>query len=462
MRDCDVIIIGGGPTGVFLGNLLGARGIRVVIVEKEAQTYDLPRAVHFDGEVMRLFQSAGLAEAVFATVRVNPGMLFKDPSGKVLVDWSRDTGIGPMGWHESYRCHQPGLERVLRQGLARFPGVTFLGDCNATGLSQDGDHVTVSTDAGAFRARYVVACDGAASPVRHWLGIEMEDLGFRERWLVVDLGLLRDRPDLGDHSIQFCDPKAPATYVRGTGMRRRWEIRMEPGDPDAFDEAEIWSRLQRWITPEEAEIERAATYTFRSRLARRWQAGRVFLAGDAAHQMPPFMGQGMCAGFRDAANLAWKLAAVLDGASEGVLASYESERVPNARAFIELSTDLGRLINRTIEGTAPEGRMHSIWPGLGPGLGPRNRAAGRLVPQVGRADDAAPQGFYVLARVGVELGVPSVVGAEDWLDGQRAFGVIVRPDGYALDQARDAAELEARLAAHADLLAAVPDRLGFA
>ncbi len=457
-QETGVAVVGCGPVGALLANLLGRRGLRVAVLERQARIYDLPRAVHFDGETMRVFQSAGLAGAILPETRVNPGMLFRDPASKVLVDWSRDTGTGPQGWAESYRCHQPGVERALRAGMARFPGITFHPGTEVTGLAQDEGGVTLQTSAGPLRAGHVVACDGAGSLLRQALGIGQEDLGFEERWLVADLSLTRPRPDLGDHSVQFCDPDRPATYVRGVGDRRRWEIRLDPGDPDEFSPEQTWAWLARWIGPGDARLERSAVYVFRSRLARRWRAGRVLLAGDAAHQMPPFMGQGLCAGVRDAANLAWKLAALQGGAAPDLLDSYETERAPNARAFIALSVDLGRLINRTARGEVPEGRMRSIWPDLGPGLGERDRTGGVLVPQPvtggQRADEAARGGFWVLARGPLETALPLVRGGEDWLAERGLAAALVRPDGYALAGAADAEALRRAEAVHASLIRA--------
>ena len=454
----DVAIIGCGPTGAFLGNLLGSRGLRVSIFEKQPEIYDLPRAVHFDGEVMRLFQSARLADAVRPMTRTNPGMLFKDDAGKTLVDWSRDVEIGPMGWHESYRFHQPDLEGLLREGLHRFPDVKLLTGVSVQSLSQDNNGVSVLTQNSEERARFAVICDGAGSTFRGHVADAFCDLGFEERWLVADVILKRDRPDLGDYSIQHCNANAPATYVRGVGRRRRWECRIAEDDPDKFDPDETWARLARWITPEDATLERSAVYTFRSRIADNWRKERTFLAGDVAHQMPPFMGQGMCAGLRDAGNLAWKLACVCNGADARILDSYQSERDPNARAFIKRSVKLGQLINQTVQGRKPKGKMISIWPTLGPGLGVDDPLAGQLVPQIGRFDDAAPNGFYALVRNPLELPIPEVVDAKDWLEANDTFGVIVRPDFYALASARDKDGFIAGVHSHSKLIQTTPAR----
>lgn len=441
ITDTDIAVIGAGPVGLTLAHLLGARGLRVHLLEKQPSPYLLPRAVHLDAEAMRIFQSAGLAAAILPQTHVNPGMLFKDAEGRVLVDWSRDPLLGPLGWHESYRCHQPGIEAVLRDTLPRRPTVRLDMGRAVTGLRQDAQGVQLDTADGPVSALYVIACDGAASPLREWLGITTHDLGFEERWLVTDLILTRPRADLGDHSIQHCNPDRPATYVRGVGDRRRWEIRLDAEAPDQLPETAIWRYLAPWITPQEATLERAAIYTFRSRIARRWRCSRVFLAGDAAHQMPPFMGQGLCAGLRDAANLAWKLAATLNGADPAFLDSYETERAPNVRAFIDLSVALGRLINQTAAGVVPEGRLQSIWPPLGPGLGPREGLAGTLAPQPDRLDDRAPTGAYILAKAPQNAPVPTFTEAKDWLHDQNIGACLVRPDGYILDTASDAPTL---------------------
>ena len=437
--ETDVAIIGGGPIGTLLANLLGRRGHRVTVLEKQVQPYALPRAIHFDGEAMRCFQATGLAAQILPHTHVGKGMLFKDRDGKTLIDWSRDQEIGPMGWHESYRFYQPGLEQVLRDGLTRFDHVTLLSGQEVTQITQSDHRVSLITTAGKqIDAAYVIGADGTNSFTRAAMGSDLHDLGFNERWLVVDALLTRPRGDLGDHSIQFCDPDAPATYVRGVGARRRWELRLSPDDPETLDDAHVWEKLKRWITTQDATLERHAIYTFRSRIATKWQVGRCLIAGDAAHQMPPFMGQGMCAGVRDAANLEWKLSAVLRGANAALLNSYQSEREANARAFIDKSVALGRLINQTAQGHLPEGRMTSIWPKLGPGLGPRDGAEGGLAPQITTpqgqlADDAALQDFYLLSATPLDMpGWTTVTGAQDWLSEQGYSTAMIRPDGYCL------------------------------
>ena len=293
----DVAIVGFGPTGATLANLLGLCGLRVALLERERGIPRLPRAVHFDGEVMRIFQAIGVADRVAAVSRVNAGMRFVDPAGRLLLDWPRPQQVGPQGWHPSYRFHQPDLETILRYRLSSVPNVDVVLGADVTAIAQDAELVAIAYREGdrqhTLTARYVVGCDGARSLVRTHITSRAEDLGFHERWLVIDLLLRRERPDLGDFTIQYCHPQTPATYVRGPGLRRRWEIAIaDLPDAQALAPANIWQRLARWLTPADAEVERAAVYTFHSVIASSWRRGRLLIAGDAAHQTPPFMGVG--------------------------------------------------------------------------------------------------------------------------------------------------------------------------
>ena len=453
----DVAIVGCGPVGALIANLLGRRGLSVAVIEKQPKPYPLPRAIHFDGEAMRAFQAAGLADAVLPHTHVGKGMLFQDSTGRTLIDWSREQVLGPMGWFESYRFHQPGLEAALVSGLERFDRVSLRRGVSVDGIVQTKADVTLTlSDDSTLTARHVVACDGAQSTLRQQQDMGWTDLGFQERWLVVDAQLTRSRPDLGDHSIQHCHAKYPATYVRGTGDRRRWEIRLSDSDPDSPTDAQVWQKLARWITPADAQLDRAAVYVFRSGVATRWQQGRVLLAGDAAHQMPPFMGQGMCAGVRDAANLCWKLALAVQRESTDLLDSYQSEREANVRAFINRSMALGRLINQTDPDRLPQGQMKSIWPDLGPGLGPRDGIGGKLAPQ-GRttdghlADDLSFPGFHLLCRDSLtdafsQALLPCVVDDTGWLGDHGLAAALIRPDGYALAGVKTVDDLPKALA----------------
>ncbi len=484
----DVAIVGCGPVGAMLANLLGLQGIRTLVLEREAAVYPLPRALHFDDEVMRLLQTVQLADQMVPLVHVSPGMRFVDEAGRVLLDWSRPMERGPQGWFASYRFHQPELERVLRDGFARFPCVTMHGRAEVFAIEQQPDHVLLRYEdlatggLRACRARYVVGCDGARSLVRRLIGAPMEDLGFHERWLVVDTILKRDRPDLGDYSIQHCHAARPATYVRGTGRRRRWEIAVHPAEDGAAiaEPNRVFELLAPWVGPEDVDLERAALYTFHSAIATRWRDRRLLIAGDSAHLTPPFLGQGMCAGMRDVGNLAWKLARVLRGQNDdALLDTYETERSPHVREYIELAVRLGGLINtKAMEAAVPgavldggaAARMSSIKPRLGPGVAPgwngwaRQVSAQPTLSDGARMDDRVGYRFAALLRPGFAAALPAgtldrlrrngiailddgAPGPEAILDAADAEALLVRPDRYTLGAAHSAREFEALVSA---------------
>ena len=461
----DVAIVGCGPVGALLANLLGASGLAVEIFDREREIYPLPRAVHFDGEVMRIFQAAGLADAVAAMARASSrGMHFVNAEDRTLMVRRGIDGPGPHGWAGNWYFHQPELERALRDGLARFPDVHVrLG------------HEVASVD--ELKARYVVGCDGARSLVRRAIGSRRIDLGLHQPWLVVDLLCDPTSPRvaaLPDYSIQLCDPARPMTIVNvgkaPGGLRRRWEIMLMPGDdPECVTRPEqFWPMIARWLGPQDATPERAAVYTFHSVVQEGWRKGRLLLAGDSCHQTPPFLGQGMCAGLRDAANLAWKLAAVVKGgAPDTLLDTYESERLPHVRTFIDLAVRLGAVLQETDPEAARardrrfEASVETFdypQPQLGPGcrvaalppvgtIFPQPRLAdGRLMDEaigprfaiVGEA--ALLEGLQVDAVLLPDLGL-------DWLARHKKRAAVLRPDRYVFAVAGDRTELVDAIAA---------------
>jgi 3-(3-hydroxy-phenyl)propionate hydroxylase len=452
----DIAIVGCGPVGALLGNLLGQAGLSVDIYERDREIYDLPRAVHFDGEVMRIFQTAGLAEKVAAATRSSSqGMHFIDAAGRTLMVRRGIEGPGPHGWAGNWYFHQPTLERILRDGLERFANVRLH-------LGQE----VASVD--ELDARYVVGCDGARSLVRRAIGSRQRDLGLHQPWLVVDLlcdPASRRVQALPEYTIQFCDPKRPMTIVNVGGARRRWEIMLMPGDdPGRLIDPEIfWPMMERWLGPEDATVERLAVYTFHSVVQEDWRKGRLLLAGDACHQTPPFLGQGMCAGMRDAANLCWKLTAVVrDGAHDSLLDSYESERLPHVSAFIELAVKLGAVIQAT-DPKAVEERDRRFAKGAEtfdfpqPQLGPGWRVegpspAGTIFPQLRLADgqlmdEVVGQRFAIVGEASLLEGLktnavllPDV--GLDWLTAHDTRAAVLRPDRYVFGLARSREELE--------------------
>lgn len=482
----DVAIVGCGPVGALLANLLGQAGHSVLVFEREAGVYHLPRAAHFDGEVMRVFQSAGLFDAISARVRAgHQGMKFVNAAGQLLLERKGLAGPGPHGHAGNYYFHQPEMEEVLRNGLERFERVRLLSRHDVYAVADAGDHADLRVENMAngelidVRATYVVGCDGARSLVRRMLGSRNLDLGLHQPWLVVDV-ILKRPVDLPSHTVQYCDPARPRTYVNMVGDRRRWEIMLLPGEDPAqvAREDNVWKLLGDHIAREDADFERAVVYTFHSVIAQGWRRGRLMIAGDSAHQTPPFLGQGLCAGVRDAANLAWKLDRVLRELSpDTLLDSYETERAPHVRAFIDLAVRLGAIIQATDPAVAAErdrkfAEAPEVFafpqPLLGGGrLFAGSPEAGTIFPQPrlcdGRLlDEALGAGFGVVARPAFAAHCSSltsqarVVVAHDGdaLDtalAQRGIAAaILRPDRYVFGAARDPAEFAALAAALVD------------
>jgi 2-polyprenyl-6-methoxyphenol hydroxylase-like FAD-dependent oxidoreductase len=426
----DVAIVGCGPVGLLLAILLGQRGHRVHVVERWPEAYPLPRAVHFDHEVGRILQSAGIASALEGRTVAAPTYEWRNAAGQTLISFGRDTERSLSGWPESNMVRQPELEGILAERARALPSVSIERGAEVVGLELaiDGAVILVRASTGRtrpLRARYVVGCDGANSSVRGWIGSGWHDLGFHFDWLVVDVEPCDPRWD-GPINWQLCDPARPTTLVSGGPGRRRWEFMRLPHETidDLNSESTAWRLLAPWgVRPDNAKLERHAVYTFGARWADRWRCGRALLAGDAAHQMPPFAGQGMCAGLRDAANLAWKLDLVLGGrAREALLDTYQTERAPHVAAMIEMSVALGRIIcvADPAEALARDERMiaearersapvSARLPALGPGcLAPTSPAAGALFVQdlvrrgaaSGRFDDVVGRGFSLVSTVG--------------------------------------------------------------
>ena len=350
-----VIVVGAGPAGCTAALLLADSGIPVTLLERYPQPHPLPRAVHLDDEVARILDRIGVSEGFLARSRPGSGLRLLDAGRRVMAEFSRDQQPGQHGFPQANMFHQPDLEELLLARVDRHPLISLRRGADVTGLDGALDpltadpvrvHARVAGQPQTFTGRVVLGCDGANSTIRQLAGITMDDLGFTERWLVVDI-----RAETGlntwDGVEQICDPARAATFMHVTGDRYRWEFRLCDGEDEAglITPAALGQLLQPWTGRSDLDglqIIRTATYTFRAQMASRFRSGRIFLLGDAAHLTPPFIGQGLAGGLRDADNLAWKLAYVLTGrAGEDLLDTYEAERRPHATALVKKAVRVG-------------------------------------------------------------------------------------------------------------------------
>jgi 3-(3-hydroxy-phenyl)propionate hydroxylase len=470
--DCDVLIVGLGPVGAALAGLLADAGVSSVAVEKDVDVYPLPRAAHFDHEIMRLFQQLGVAEEVLRHARPAPAYEFRSASGELLIGLPDSSRPAPSGWAGGYMFNQPGIEAALRAKLAASPLVDVRLAHSFESLSQDAAGVTAVVRGpdgpSTVTARYLVGCDGAWSPVREAIGGALFDYQFDEPWLVIDVKV-KGQGRVPRVNLQICDPARPTTCVLMGPGRHRWEFMLLPGESaeQVLDDAYIHGLLASWEVGDDIEIDRKAVYRFHGLVAQAWRDGRVLLAGDAAHQMPPFAGQGMCSGLRDAANLAWKFKAILkDGASDAILDTYQVEREPNVRGYIELAIGMGRVVctlDPAVAAQRDAGMLAAREAGASPlppgaaapmadGLIAKGTAeAGAMFPQPWSGPGADRQGLDDILGRGawlivdgpapvaaslraVSLADPLLAPFRDrlaaWLAERGVAGVLVRPDRY--------------------------------
>lgn len=482
-----VIIVGAGPTGMTAASLLAEHGVESVVLERRRGIYPLPRAVHIDDEVWRILQSAGAADEFEPYGRAARGMHLVDARMRVLMEFSRERTEGHHGWRESTMFDQPDLERVLRSMVSRKPEITLREavEVRSVAINQDATAtVTIDGESGpeTLRAQYVLGCDGTASSLAAAIGGGVHDLHFSQRWLVVDVRCAHDL-DMWAGVHQVCAGARASTFMRIGDDRYRWEFRLD--DASGVDPGEVWAlqAVRRHLPPDVGQVEvlRIATYRHAARIARRWRSGPLFILGDAAHVTPPFIGQGLGAGQRDAMNLAWKLAAVLRAdADDGLLDSYQSERAPHVRRAVLAATMVGRLMAagpgpvrsltnnmmRALDAAPGADKVgpRFIDPRLGRAvLSPRQRIRrsqriiGTMVPQVtgcrgpgksgpDRSDDVLGRGYVLLvdgAATGLLREQADAVGARcvevaelgagankmrTWLRDRHVHAVLIRPD----------------------------------
>ena len=473
----DVAIVGCGPAGVVLAALLGQAGIRVHICDRLPGVYEIPRAISLDHEILRVFQQLGVIDQVMPFTEPFTNSEFLGVDGQLIRRMTMVQAPYPQGYTPSVVFSQPPVERILRKHLEGLPQVSMALGLTMTEFSQDAHGVTLNyDDASQVHARYAVACDGGASAMRESLGIDFEDLDFDEPWLVVDV-LVNEKglAKLPRTSVQYCKPERPCTLVIGPQNHRRWEISLKPEEDPllaATPEA-TWNFLSPWLTPEDGQLWRQSSYRFHALVAERWREGHVFLAGDAAHMQPPFLGQGMCQGVRDVVNLAWKLSAVLNGsvkaeAAEKLLDSYGEERKAHVRELTSRIKGVGALVcERNVEkakardqklladcgGVVKDTPRQDVLPALSTGLIFPSPGAGTLFPQPrlqggqlmdqlhgypwrwvtdGTLKSVAPQGVKTIDLL-VQPELEGVVTL--WMQRHGVHAALVRPDHYVFASA---------------------------
>ena len=482
----DVAIVGYGPAGAVAAGLLGQMGHRVYVCDRLPGVYEIPRAIALDHEIMRVFQQLGLEQAVQAHCEPFTPSEYFGVDGQLIKRMTMVAPPYPQGYTPSLVFTQPPVERLLRGRVAALPTVTVALETEVHAVAVGPDGVTLQTRnaqgvGGVVQARYAIACDGGGSTVRGLLNLPLDDLDFDEPWLVVDVRVNdKGLAKLPAVSVQYCEPERPCTYVIGPNNHRRWEISLKPGeDPrEVATDAATWNLLSRWITPEDGTLWRQASYRFHALVATRWREGRVFLAGDAAHMQPPFLGQGMCQGVRDVANLSWKLDAVLQGlvagdAAERLLDSYGAERSAHVRELTTRIKGVGAVICErdpvkarardaqllaACGGVVPDTPRQDVLPHLGTGLlaGAGFAPQGMLFPQPWmqapngqvRLDTLTGNGWRLVLAPGcaapatthpmpwtvVPLGTPGWTEcdgvAEAWLQRHQVQAALVRPDNY--------------------------------
>jgi len=456
----DVAIVGAGPVGAVAANLCGVHGLSAIAFDRAVDVYDLPRAAALFDDVQRILDNAGVLEAILPATCELLGAEFVDAAGARIIGLEVPPGLlTENGRPPVLNIDQPEVERAIRSCLDRHDGVELRVSHEVTGFQQADDHVELTVrDLAAGRTRQVhahwlLACDGARSFVRKASGIGWKSLGYDCDWLVVDVAMSRSVA-LTPFAQQICDPDRPVTVIPMPGVLRRWEFQLKPGETREEMEApeRVWQLLAPWLTPSDGEVRRAVVYRFHATIADSFRRGRVFLAGDAAHQTPPFLGQGLCTGIRDVHNLIWKLAMVRGGAAgDRLLDTYDAERRPLALAMVEHSTNSGRLIDAYAAmargGPEPPAELREYaygggraLPDLSAGLLAPNggRWVGQRFPQatvraggaeIGRFDDVVGPRWAIVAREPLSVGDNT----ERFLAAVDAISVDVpQPEGYVL------------------------------
>ena len=445
--DVDAVILGGGPVGCTLAFLLNDMGVTNMVIDRDTEPYGLPRAIVMDDEIQRAFHDRGLGGWLQANTSPLERGDFVGEDGTVLLG----ADMPPLGMQgvPPVVCHyQPELDTMLRAHCAAGGSQVRWGR-TVQDMRDTGDGVdTVLDDGSTVRSRWFVGCDGASSWTRKRSGIVLEDLRFDQDWLVVDIEVNEGSTvELPLGVRQYCHAARPATYVKGHRRFRRWEFQVQPHE-DAAElntEAGLWRLLAPWVTPADARLVRSAVYRFHAVVAPEMRRGNVFLAGESEHQMPPFAGQGLNSGMRDAVNLAWKMAWVKRGiAGDRLFDTYGAERVPHVTSTVAHAADLGRLIDQLAGRESHGVDMDSGYGGKRPSpfiesgmVVPGDPRVGHQFwwrPEVSAALAADPASFVIVTNEPMDVaslahGIPAMNVVDPEATGG-SFALVLRPDRY--------------------------------
>lgn len=481
MSDYQVVIIGCGPVGAVSANILGMQGISILIIERDIKEHGQPRAFSCDDEGMRVYQYIGLDEILRSEMYADKYIDYSGLGGKIFAEVVLEEVDFGHGFRPIYFFHQPALEARLREGFRRFPSVEFKAGYELLNLREEKSGVSLEVrnaegKTETITADYVLGADGGRSTVRKLLGIELEGIHYEEPWLAVS-GIVEEGAAKLNHIRFVCNPERPSFVGPAPFNQFRLEFKLKEGETVAEMEApeKVRELISPYLEPERFQIQRAGVYTFHNAVAKEWRKGRVFLLGDAAHMMPPFMGQGLVSGLRDSINIGWKLAHVLNGADASLLDSYEQERRPHVSAMADISVKMGYVfltkykwaaairdnLFRTIQRNKGvrqfirhmKFKPKPIYPSGFMLEG--NPQAGKFFPQMDicfggkmeRLDDVLGKGFAVISRNAIEssalwdkLGAKLLVLDRDildesgklkaWFDKAEAELVIIRPDRF--------------------------------
>ena len=483
MEQFDIAICGYGPVGSTFAGLMGKLGHKVLVIEKNSGPSPTARAINTDGEQLRTFDRLGIAEKVVENSNEVHRVHFSDAKLKPIQTIDQPIGVSAMGWPNQILFYQPELEGFIRSSVEAIENIAIKEGTELLDFKDDENGVTLqcksSSGTEEYRTKFLIGCDGASSSVRKKLQVNLDDLEYNQEWLVIDAHLTQKVNIPTNEAMQICNPKRPGTYVPGRRGHLRFEFKMMPGETseDLEKDEKVWELLSPWVNENNAVLERAQVYSFHACIAKSWRERNVLIAGDAAHQMPPFMGAGMGTGIKDIANIAWKIDLLLNGkASKNILDTYQKERHSHAKWTVAQTVTIGQVIEgfcAAAEGKEyePKGPSYDVnFPHIPSGIysDPQDMISGVPVPQPllmrenkkVLMDNIIESNFALITKdqdldlsekaklISNSLDIKTIfIGSEDDVEGRldgifnKYSTILVRPDKYTYGGVSDNSEV---------------------